>query len=422
MEVEEGIDRSAGEGPPLDRSSFRLDDVLWVMHCAEGPMPRPASAAVGEFLDKEVRPWRIGWLEDFVGIPWRVKTEGARLLGAAAEDLSLTSTTTSGLAVVAQGLPWRVGDEVLSPLGEFPANAWPWLAQRHRGVELREVPLWEGHRSGADAWTSLPPTAAADPETRLLEALGPRTRILTVSWVRFQDGLRLDLERLAAGCAQRGVILVVDGIQGAGTLPSSLDGLEGICAFATGGHKGLLAPQGLGLLWTSRDFREGLCPPGGWLSVEEATNFDRPSTDLHRTWAQDGSKLEAGVPNLVGCVALAESLALLNGAGISRLEAHILRLQGRLIAGLGDMAGWRGEAERLYDLWQGGRLGSLLSIHHGDRGPAAFQEILRDGLGRGIYASVREGFLRIALHGWHTAEDVDRLLGWLASCADRKRR
>jgi selenocysteine lyase/cysteine desulfurase len=358
----------------------------------------------------------LGWERDFIGLPRRVRQGAAALLDLPEEDLTLTQTTSSGLAAVAQGFPWREGDEVVAPLGEFPSNAWPWKALTARGVQLREVPLWPGHRAGAEAWDSAPPTIGGRPEERLLAALGPKTRILTVSWVRFQDGLKLDLERLARGCRDKGVALVVDGIQGAGTQPlPSLRLLEGMVAFATGGHKGLLAPQGLGLLWTEPRFRERLAPPGGWLGVEEATNFDRPSTDLDRGWAADGSRLELGVPNLVGCAALAESLGLLEAAGIGAVAQHIDALARRFLGGLAEIPGWKGEAERLEALRAAGRLGAILGLHHGERGLEGLNDLLRSGFAEGIYASVREGYLRIAFHGYHTEADVDRVLRWLAA-------
>ncbi|MDH3285948.1 MAG: aminotransferase class V-fold PLP-dependent enzyme, partial [Acidobacteriota bacterium] len=237
----------------LDRNDFDIDDdLLWVMHCSEGLVPRPAAEAARRFLEKETRPWRVRWEEDFTGIPARLREEAASLLGAVPEDITLTATTSSGLITVAQGLSWREGDEVLLPLGEFPSNIWPWIALASRGVAVRQQPLWEGHRAGADAWRSTAPPPDADPEGALLDAIGPRTRVVSASWVRFQDGLRLDLARLARGCNERGVHLVVDGIQGAGTWPVAM---ERFAAFAAGGHKGLLAPQGLGILWTDPGFR-----------------------------------------------------------------------------------------------------------------------------------------------------------------------
>jgi selenocysteine lyase/cysteine desulfurase len=396
--------------PPLNPALFHLDENhLWVMHCAEGPVPRAALRAVRAFMVKELRPWEMRWAEDFQGIPTALRAEAAVILGGRAEDVSLTPTTSSGLVTVAQGFPWTPGDEVLAPLGEFPSNAWPWLALQARGVAFREVPLWAGHHAGAEAWSSLPPTLEADPEARLIAALGPRTRILAASWVRFQDGLKLDLRRLGAACRERGVHLVVDGIQGVGTVP--LD-LEGLSAFATGGYKGLLAPEGLGFLWTEEAFRQSLAPSGSWLSVVDATEFSRPSTDLRRDWLTDGRALEPGGPNLLLGSALLESLRLLNEVGVPAIAQHVARLQARLLDGLADSP-WQTEVQRLRPLLREGRLGPILAFHDGGAGLDAMNRLLREGYRLGIFASVREGYLRVAFHGFHTEADVDRVVAWL---------
>lgn len=396
---------------PLPHDAFEWeDDILWIMHCSEGPIPHQARQAVGAFLERETKPWRLRWVEDFIGKAEAVRRQGARLLDGREQDVSMTATTSTGLVSIAQGLRWREGDEILVPLGEFPSNAWPWLALSARGVSVREVPLWDGHVAGRSAWQGPPPRAGCDPETRLIDAIGPRTRLVAASWVRFQDGLRLDLARLAAGVGQKGVPLVIDGIQGAGTLPVSL---EGVSAFASGGHKGLLAPQGLGLLWTDEAFRERLVPSGSWLSVEDATDFGRPSTDLERPWLRDGRRLECGVPNLVGAAALEVSLRLINQAGVDAIASHVAGLQRSLLAQLADSPTWAEEAERLAGLLDEGRLGAILGLHHGDAGAKAWDTLLREGFSQKIYASVREGYLRVALHGWHREQDLERIADWL---------
>jgi len=400
--------------PPLNPALFHLDqEHLWVMHCSEGPVPRATLHVVRAFMHKELRPWEVRWEEDFQGIPAAVRAEAAALLGGRAEDISLSPSTSTGLVSVAQGFPWAPGDEVVAPLGEFPSNAWPWLALKARGVAFREVPLWDGHLAGAQAWSSLPPTTGADPETRLVAALGPRTRILTVSWVRFQDGLKLDLQRLGKACRERGVHLVVDGIQAAGTVPVDLEGLS---AFATGGHKGLLAPQGMGFLWTEECFRQSLSPSGTWLSVEQATDFSRPSTDFDRAWLPDGRALEPGGPNLLQASTLLESLHLINSAGASVIRTHSTMLQARLLERLGGTS-WAPECDRLGALLRAGRLGSFLAFHHGGGGPDGLNTLLKSGFRQGIFASVREGYLRVAFHGFHTEEDVDRVAAWLTGTA-----
>ncbi|HZU53985.1 MAG TPA: hypothetical protein VFF77_08835, partial [Holophagaceae bacterium] len=138
---------------PLNPALFHLDpQSAWVMHCAEGPVPRAAMRAVRAFMFKELQPWKVDFRGDLVGLPVAVRREAARILGAEADDISLVATTSEGLQRVAMGFPWQPGDEVLAPLGEFPSNAWPWKAQVQRGVSFREAPLWEGHRAGAEAW------------------------------------------------------------------------------------------------------------------------------------------------------------------------------------------------------------------------------------------------------------------------------
>ena len=373
-------------------------------------MPKASLEAIRAFLPKEAQPWSLRWAEDFLGIPEATKKEAAKLIGVNAEDISLTATTSSGLQVIAQGFPWKMGDEVLAPLGEFPSNVWPWKALAPRGVSFREVPLWEGHQSGVEAWNSSPPPPNADAETRLLDAITDSTRILALSWVRFQDGLKLDLPWLGSACQKRGVHLVVDGIQGVGTHKPDL---TGVSAFATGGHKGLLAPQGLGFLWTDATFRALLAPVGTWLSVEDSTNFARPSTDFNRHWLADGRCLEPGSPSLMGCVALNASMACLNGAGEGAIEAHVHNLQEALLTSLSKDHSWGDEAARLQGLWEEDRLGPVLSFHHQGRGQEFLNSQLQRGFNLGLYASVREGFLRVAFHGWHTQIDVDRVAAWL---------
>jgi selenocysteine lyase/cysteine desulfurase len=209
------------------------------------------------------------------------------------------------------------------------------------------------------------------------------------------------------------VHLVVDGIQGAGTTPLSL---EGVSAFATGGHKGLLTPQGMGFLWTEESFRQLLSPSGTWLGVEEATDFSRPSTDFQRAWLPDGRVLEPGGPNLLMSSALLESLRLLNEVGLSPIAAHVAGLQRRLLGAL-EGSPWESEARRLRPLLDANRLGSILAFHHGGGGPERLNGLLRSGYRRGIYASVREGYLRVAFHGFHKEGDVDRVAAWLSGTA-----
>ncbi len=356
----------------------------------------------------------MGWEVDFLGTQAALRRAVANLLGGLEDDISLMTCTSTGLQAVTQGFPWEPGDEVVIPLGEFPSNRLPWLSLAKRGVTCREVSLWEGQGDGSGFRSPLPP-ADKDPEGRLIEALGPRTKILAASWVRFQDGLKLDLRRLGEACGQRGVFFVVDGIQGAGTCAVDL---EGVSAFASGGHKGLLGPYGQGFLWTDRDFRQCLSPIGTWLSRPTVLSQGGTQMAVDDLWVRDGRRLEAGSPSILGCKALHDSLRTLLGPGIARIEHHVHRLQGRLLQLLRGSGVWDDEVGRLQSLLDAGRLGSILSFYFPESkltGSSPVERLVAQGEVLGITASLREGYLRIAFHGWHSEEDVDRVACWMHS-------
>ncbi|MBK8573853.1 MAG: hypothetical protein IPN91_14820 [Holophagaceae bacterium] len=146
--------------------------------------------------------------------------------------------------------------------------------------------------------------------------------------------------------------------------------------------------------------------------MEEATDFTRPSTDFQRGWLPDGRALEPGGPNLLQASALLESLRLLNQAGVPAIAAHVARLQARLLQAL-DGSTRQAEARRLGALLREGRLGPFLGFHHGGSGPDRMDRLLKAGYRQGVFASVREGYLRVAFHGFHTEADADRVAQWL---------
>lgn len=379
-------------------------DVLWLSHCKDGPLPRISADAVRELLETELRPWDLRWSEDFLDVQRGLREAGAALLGVRTEDMSLVTCTSTGLEAVALGYPWQHGDEVVISLGEFPSNRLPWLALAGRGVSCTEVPLWDGQT----ATPARAPHAGIDAEQRLLDAIGPRTRIVAVSWVRYQDGIRLDLAKLARGCRERGVHLVVDGIQGAGTVAASLDGVS---AFATGGHKGLLGLQGQGLLWTDSAFRQQLIPLGTWLSAPDDFSQSGTQKPNLETWAQDGRRLEAGSPSILSCAALAASIRLLlDCGGAAAIQAHIIRLQRLLLSALETDARWAAEAARWKELIDADKAGSTLCFALPSR---MSDRLVQMAEAQGIRTSTREGYLRVAFHGWHDAGDVERCAAWL---------
>ena len=391
---------SADIAPLISPAQFEFPaGSLWLSHCKDGPMPRVAANALTALLQTELRPWELRWQNDFLDVQQKLRNAGAALLGVAAKDMSLVPCTSIGLGAIANGFPWKAGDEVVIPTGEFPSNRLPWLALERRGVRCTEVDLWPNRRV---------PDASIEPEHLLLDAITPNTRIVAVSWVRYQDGIRLDLAKLGHGCRARGVHLVVDGIQGAGTM---VPDLKHASAFASGGHKGLLGGQGQGLLWTDANFRRQLLPLGTWLSTPADFSQVGNQTSHDSLWADDGRYLEAGSPTILGCGALAASIELLLLAGgATAIRDHVIKLQLRLLERLLRYPAWVEEATRLKRLVEAHRVGSVLSFALEQ---ATIDALLLRGQAQGISASTRDGYLRISLHGWHASGDIDRCVEWL---------
>lgn len=400
-------------GPPLPEGLFEMDGHLWLSHCVDGPMPSAVAEPLVRMVRKEICPWNMDWESDFLATQKNLRAACARLVNGVPEDISLSPCTSTGIQTVAQGFPWREGDEVLLPMGEFPANAMPWEALRSRGVTCRAIPLWKGQKAGGEALETLPPALGQRSfEQALQDAIGPRTRMIAVSWVRFQDGLMLDLESLGRLCQRAGVPLVVDAIQGMGTFQPDL---RGVSALATGGHKGLLGPQGQGFLWSRASFRAELAPTGTWLSMGAAFSQEGTQGAAMATWAEDGRKLEPGSPSILGSAALLASLEVLRVPGIPAIQQHVIGLQTRLLDALHHHPLWRPEAERLLALRRHDRLGAILSFHHSAVGMARLKNHLVEGTHRRIRSSIREGYLRLAFHGWHAEQDLERVVDWMTS-------
>ncbi|HSH83288.1 MAG TPA: aminotransferase class V-fold PLP-dependent enzyme, partial [Herpetosiphonaceae bacterium] len=239
-----------------------VDRYIYLNHAALGPLPRRTADAVAQlaadFRDRGVMA-EAKWL------PVVKRTRGlmAELLHVDQDEVAFTKNTSQGLSIVAQGVPWKAGDIIVTVKGEFPANVYPWLALERQGVRVRFVQPRNGRIHLGD-----------------LNAALDGARMLAISWVQYSNGFRVDLAALSELCRRRGVLLCLDAIQGTGALPIDLEATPvDFCAF--GGHKWMLSPQGVGILYVNRRARDLLQPANvGWLGVAwrdyAAFDYDSP--------------------------------------------------------------------------------------------------------------------------------------------------
>ncbi len=244
----------------------------------------------------------------------------ARLTGADSEDdIALLKNTTEGISLVAWGLDWQAGDNIVLPRDEFPSNRLPWLAQSAHGVEIREVDI----------------RTAEGAENALLAAMDSNTRLLSVSAVQWNDGFRLDLETLGKACRAKSVLFFVDAIQQLGALPVDVETCH-VDFLAADAHKWLLGPEGIAVFYCRASARPRLrLVQQGWHMFDNPWNFHR------REWEPSTSakRFEAGSPNSMGQAALHASLKLLLKTGMEQVSGQILQNTAFLINALPLIAG-----------------------------------------------------------------------------------
>lgn len=274
----------------------------YLNHAAVAPWPKRAADAVAAFAQENIQVGARDYPQ-WLNIEKRLRERLMRLLNAQTTgDIALVKNTSEALSFVAFGLDWRAGDQVVISDQEFPSNRVVWEALKPRGVEVIQVSL-----------------DGSDPEGDLLAACTSRTRLLSISAVQYASGLRMNLERLGAGCRQRGVLFCIDAIQQLGALPFDVQAYD--CAFAMAdGHKWMLGPEGLGVFYCRAAEREQLAlQEYGWHMLENAGNYDLAEWQP----ARSARRFECGSPNMLGAVALEASLGLLEAVGMEKVGALI---------------------------------------------------------------------------------------------------
>ena len=312
------------------------------------------------------------------------RTLAARLLGADTSEIALVHSTSEGIGLVAEGLPWRDGDNLVTPANEFPSNQYPWMNLASRGVETRRVTMDDGRIDLA----------------RLEAACDDRTRIISVSWVGYLSGWRTDLDALVELAARRRALLLVDAIQGLGVFPLDIRATP-IDFLAADGHKWLLGPEGAGLFYLRREHLDLLRPVGvGWHSVEHASDYGR----IELKYKPTAARYEGGTQNMAGFIGLAESLELLLEFGQPAIDRRVLEIT--------DLA-----CQRLRQA--GAIVGSVREGEHRS-GIVSFElpgrdalEVKRRCLAAGVVLSARSGKLRISPHAYVDETDIDRLIAAL---------
>lgn len=273
---------------------------IYCAHAADAPLPRRVADAMQESIERASVDAR-NYDNELIRID-ETRTAAAQLLGAQADEISFTGPTASGLNVIANGLDWAKGDEVVCYLDDYPANVYPWLALQRHGVK---PVLLETERIG-----EITPEIVA-------RAMTDRTKLVALASASYCSGYRIDLEAIGALCAERGVLFSVDAIQTLGAAPVPLGNVDFLSA---GAQKWMLGPSGAGILYVKKSRRELLRPMiiGGWNVV--SPNF---IAQREVDFEEGGRKFEPGAYTHSVLAGLRAAVDLLLEAGPSAIWQQI---------------------------------------------------------------------------------------------------
>jgi selenocysteine lyase/cysteine desulfurase len=337
------------------------------------PMSRTAYEAARDFMADFYQYGPPEVLYRYDRLADEMADEAARLIHCAPEEVTYLKNTTEGIIIASEVLPLDPGDEVLVLGNEYPANLLPWLRKRHDGVTVRVI-------TGRDNEAAF---------HRLLEAVSPRTRAISMSSAQRYDGFMPDLALLSRICRDRGIFLVIDAVQHIGARCFDLAETPAdilVC----GGQKYLRAGMGIGFMYV----RRGLMPSlrHSRVGIRSMERFDEESYVLKDTAA----RFQDGTQNVTGLAALHASLRELNALGMDAVQEKNLAL----LQGIKDILREHG----IDFIDHGTRQSNIVSMRTAD--PEALAEYL---MKRNVYIKVVEDVARMSFIHESTLEEAEVL-------------
>jgi len=354
------------------REDFPItNEVVYLNVANHSPSSRPVQDAIRGFLEDWGRLARHGDM--------RVEEacrSFARLIGAHPCEVAGQPNTSAGLTMVAEALPLKRGMNVVTNDLENPANVYPWLAQRRKGIEVRII---KGEKGAV---------GIEDVE----RTVDDRTGALAISHVQWLTGARSDLGAIAEIVHEHGASLVVDGIQSTGSLLVDIR-RDDIDFLACGSYKWLLGPSGAGFLYVREELIEDLEPPFIGYRAVEGHSLEEPR--LKGT----AQRLELGEPSYLSFVGTGAAIDVILDVGPITIEKRVLKLSGLLFESLPGLG-----VEIASPSDEGLRSGVVSFTTEDDRG--LYETLTQVG----FIISLRSAGIRVSPDFYNTEDEVERFI------------
>ncbi|HZM27971.1 MAG TPA: aminotransferase class V-fold PLP-dependent enzyme [Gemmatimonadales bacterium] len=356
-------------------------DVIYLNAAGIGPLPERSRRALEEFAALRAAPHRISERHLF-GTLAESRRLAAALINADTAEIALAQNTSYGVNLAARALPLELGDIILLSDREFPANVYPWLAQRDRGAEIEIAP------TTTEGWPD---------EAYMLQRMAhPRVKVLAVSLTQFANGYTVDLGGLSRVARMTGTYLAVDAIQAVGQMPVDVQRTP-VDFLACGGQKWLLSPWGSGFVYVRRELIPKLAPADvGWLAFEGTDDLSR-LTAYDTTLRSDARRYELVTLPYQDFAGFNASVGLLLEVGIEAIRDY-------LRAVIQPVLSWAASAGVRVASPQGVHGSAIVCLDLPDA-PRAYRALKKEG----IVATVREGVVRLSPHLYNTPAELERV-------------
>lgn len=281
---------------------------IFMAHAGVCILPKRATKAMQDYLEM----CSVAHQES--GDVWRHLNEtraiAGQLIGAKASEIALLGPTSLGLSLVANGLPWQPGDEIVCYHDDYPANVYPWMDLQRHGVVLRFIQT--------DAPGHITPEAVE-------RALTPKTKLVALASCHFFTGYRIDVDAIGRLLRSRSVLFCLDAIQTLGAFETKVDHVDFLSADA---HKWLLGPMAAGIVYVKEELHDLLRPSllGAW-NVKSPNFIAQDQVEFER----GSRRYEPGVLNAVGLYGMRAAMEMLLEFGIDKVSARLLHLKSHLV-------------------------------------------------------------------------------------------
>jgi len=361
--------------------NFPLDpNICYLNHAAVSPWPSCTARAVSDFADENVK-FGASHYPKWLKVEQSLRENLATLIQASSsKDIALAKSTSEALSMIAYGINWKAGDEIIISDQEFPSNRIVWESLTQFGVKVVIAEL-----------------CSESPIQDIENCVSANTRLISISSVQYASGLVMDLAALSQICKNNKILLCVDAIQSLGAIPFNQSVIDADFIVADG-HKWMMSAEGLALFYIKPEHQKTMkLTQYGWHMIKNRGNYDEISWQP----ADDATRFECGSPNMLGIHAMNASIGFILDIGIDEVYRQLKLRVIYLIDKLRSIS----NIEFLSNTDPKDTLSGIVSFKIPHKDLKSFQATI---MNRGVICAYRGGGIRLSPHFYTPLSVLDK--------------